>query len=179
VTEAVLHYREMAATGKNETRIPELCLSLSIASDLIAKCGLDARREASYPSTLQELGYDGRDITPDFGLHRADIAIYTDHKPTGVVEIKIINEGRVSKGVIKDRNRIALFRQRLSTHGLSNITGFVGALVRDNNNGQLAETTADALCDRLQVNRSAVEFGARHESSSGGWGWIFVCAHSA
>jgi hypothetical protein len=172
-TEAVIEYRDLPAIRKNETAIPEACLSLSIASKLIAKRQQDARVEASYPRILGQLGANGADITPKFGGQRADIAIYDHDVPAFVIEIKIIDEGRRPAGVIDDWKKIALLQSHLKSKGLPIIPGYIGALVCDT--GQPLERAIDELSRALELPSSLVTRGVKTPALLGGWTWMFVC----
>ncbi len=67
-TSAVVEFRKWAAI-RDETSIPEPCLSLHIASHMITECQWDARVEVPYTRMLSELGAHGSDIVPKFGAN--------------------------------------------------------------------------------------------------------------
>ncbi len=173
-TNAVFEYRDRPAIRKNETAIPEACLSLSIASKLITDRQQDARVEASYPKILSQLGAGGADITPKFGGQRADIAIYDHDVPSGVIEIKIIDEGRRPEGVLDDWKKIALLQSHLKSKGRPIIPGYIGALVCDTT-GRPLERALEELSQDLDLSLSLVTCGVKTEALLGGWWWKFVC----
>ncbi|HVC62688.1 MAG TPA: hypothetical protein VND19_20275 [Acetobacteraceae bacterium] len=170
-TQAVRHYRDKPAI-ENETRIPEKCLSLFVASHFISQRHWDAKLEVSYPEMLKQLGITGPEVAPVFGGQRADIAVFQDAKPVAIVELKIIDEGRKFDGVTEDWGKIQRLRQLVSSRSHVSLDGYVGALVCDTT--KLAEQTIAGL--ELALGGVTVERGERIAARDVGWGWLFVGA---
>ncbi|WP_428485442.1 hypothetical protein [Rhodopila sp.] len=96
-------------------------------------------------------------------------------KPSAILEIKIIDEGRKPKGVVDDWKKIALLQRHLADSGLPGLPGHLGALVCDVA-GRPTEQAVEELTRDLALDRSAVECGAKHMALSRGWEWLFISA---
>jgi len=176
-TDAVIEYRAKAAV-RDETRIPETCLSLYIASRMITDCNWDARVEVPYSRILGQLGVHGTDVGPKFGGLRADIAIYEKEMPSAIIEIKIFDEGRRPTGVVSDWQKIARLQSYLASRHLPGVPGYVGALVSDVEK-KPAKSAVEELSQVLSLDPSTVDRGVENEASAGAWKWLFVCAELA
>lgn len=175
--QAVRHYREVPVIS-SEAKIPEGCLSLFIASELIKRRGWKARVEVPYTEVLSSLGVFGADLAHGFGGQRADIAVFRDLKPPIVIKSKIIDEGRRVSGVKRDHDKIRRLIQRaVSSEADTALEGYVGVLVCDIYRGAkatCAERTVDEL--RVALGTPEVNAGEKVRAKSGEWGWMFVCA---
>jgi hypothetical protein len=173
-TEAIIEYRDKPAIRSNEPSIPEACISLSIASQLIKTSKLDARVEVAYPKILKSLGASGPAITPKFGGQRADITTYEQGVPSALIEIKIIDESRKPEGIVNDWRKVALLQNHLRETGLPIIPGYLGALVCDTPN-RTTDQAIDSLCEALALDPSLIMRGTVTTASLSGWEWVFIC----
>ncbi len=173
-TKAVLELRQMPGL-KAETSIPEPSISSHIVSNLKAQLGLDAKAEVSYERILRSFDVEGSDLVGKFGGLRADIAIFDGKQPSGIVEIKIVDEGRGLGGVNRDWEKTRSLQGYMKARGVPALPCYVGALVCDLEN-RTTDMAIEALAQQLGLNPSAIEVDVGQKALSLAWSWVFVCA---
>jgi hypothetical protein len=164
-TEAVLRYRTVAGI-LHDNEIPEIFLGGFIGCGLYDGLNVHARVERLYTVIAIELGVTpSRDLVNGFGGCRADVAIYQDRRPVGIVELKVFDEGTRSADIVADRDKMG----KLSH--LCSVECYLGVLVTDTQSSTCTERASElgrALDHEFNV------IGAKQRSVDGNWQWCFA-----
>lgn len=111
-TSAVREYCKISGI-KNDNEIPEVFLGGWIARSLHSDFQVNTRIEFSFTQIASDLG---EKIDPALknimGSWRADVAIYENEKPTGIIEIKIYDEGCHPHKILHDLEKMREISKR-------------------------------------------------------------------
>jgi len=150
---------------------------------MITELSYIALTEVHYTDMLVDLAdidiFDSR-VMSKFGGQRADIAIYQSERPSAVIELKIIDEGRSLSGLVEDRNKIQRLRDFVEQAGKAVPDGYIGALVFDTYVGSTVKSAAETIGSIQRALGAAPPHSSKMTDARGnGWKWQFVCFNVA
>jgi hypothetical protein len=152
---------------QQDDQIPEIFLGGIIASGIYGELKLNAHIERLYSVIASEIGpKPSPNLITKFEGNKADVAVYKSERPVGIIELKVLREGKNSASVIADRDKMLNF---LNYYG---VDCYIGALITDLSSDVRCEARIKMLETALGQRFDAT--GDSQEAFNAAWHWRFV-----